>query len=69
MLAEKLFLEGLGYAESWNFGPDNQDDKSVEWLISEIDKEYGGGNNFEIELNENHFYEANHLHLDSSKSK
>ncbi len=68
LLAEKLFLEGLGYAESWNFGPDNQDDKSVEWLISEIDKEYGGGNNFEIELNENRLYDANHLQLDCSKS-
>ena len=42
ILAEKLFLRRTDYAEAWNFGPDNQDDKSVEWLISKFDKEYGG---------------------------
>jgi CDP-glucose 4,6-dehydratase len=68
ILAEKLFLEGQGYAEPWNFGPDNQDSKSVDWLISEFDKKYGGGNNFEIELNDNSPHEANHLKLDCSKS-
>jgi len=68
MLAEKLFVEGLDYAEAWNFGPDNQNNKSVEWLISELDKEYGEGNNFEIELNDTPLYEPNHLQLDCSKS-
>ena len=68
MLAEKLFVEGLDYAESWNFGPDNQDNKSVEWLISELDKKYGKGNNFEIDLNDTPLYEANYLQLDCSKS-
>ena len=67
-LAEKLFLEGSGYAESWNFGPDSQDDKSVEWLIAKFDKEYGGGGNFEIESKNNPPYEANYLNLDCSKS-
>ena len=67
-LAEKLFLEGQGYAESWNFGPDNKDDQSVEWLIAKFDKEYGGGGNFEIKSNNNLPYEANYLKLDCSKS-
>jgi CDP-glucose 4,6-dehydratase len=68
LLSEKLFIEGHGYAEAWNFGPDNQDDKSVEWLISMFDKEYGGGRNFKIDLNENLPHEANYLKLDCSKS-
>jgi CDP-glucose 4,6-dehydratase len=67
-LAEKLFLKGSDYAEAWNFGPDNQEDKSVEWLISKFDKEYGGGNNFRILLNDNLPHEANYLKLDCSKS-
>jgi len=68
VLAEKLFLEGVGYAESWNFGPDSQDNKSVEWLISKFDKEYGDGNNFEIKSTENSLHEAKNLTLDCSKS-
>jgi len=68
MLAEKLFLEGLDYSESWNFGSDNQAEKSVEWLISRFDKEYGDGNNFEIRVIESSLHEAKNLKLDCSKS-
>jgi len=67
-LAEKLFSEGPAFSEPWNFGPDSQDGKSVEWLISKFDKEYGGGGNFEIESKNNPPYEANYLNLDCSKS-
>ena len=67
-LAEKLFSEGPAYAESWNFGPDAQNGKSVEWLISKFDKEYGRGDNFEIESKNNSPYEASYLKLDCSKS-
>jgi len=67
-LAEKLFTEGHAYAEAWNFGPDNQDDKSVEWLISNFYKEYGVENNFKILINDNLPHEANYLKLDCSKS-
>jgi len=67
-LAEKLFSEGPVYSESWNFGPDSQDSKSVEWLICNFDREYGGGGNFEIESKNNSPYEANYLKLDCSKS-
>jgi|TARA_B100000902_G_scaffold233969_1_gene221815 CDP-glucose 4,6-dehydratase len=68
ILAEKLFLEGSAYAESWNFGPNNEDDKSVEWLISKFDKEYRGGGNFEIKSIDNSNHEAKYLRLDCSKS-
>ena len=68
LLAEKLFLKGSDYAEAWNFGPDSQDDKSVEWLISKFNKEYIGDNNFKIDVSSNLPYEANYLKLDCSKS-
>jgi len=69
ILAEKLFLKGSSYAEAWNFGPDSQDDKTVEWLISEFDKEYIGGGNVEIAENSGLPQEANYLKLDCSKSR
>jgi CDP-glucose 4,6-dehydratase len=68
VLAEKLFLNGKEYAESWNFGPDNQYNKSVEWLVSEFGKEYGETSSFEIEVSKNKLQEAKHLELDCSKS-
>ena len=68
ILAEKLFLDGQHYSESWNFGPNKKDDKTVEWLISKFDKEYGEGSNFEIESTENSLHEAKNLRLDCSKS-
>ena len=69
ILAEKLFLKGSSYAEAWNFGPDSQDDKTVEWLISEFDKEYTGGGNVKIHENSDLPHEANYLKLDCSKSR
>tara|TARA_B100001996_G_scaffold135846_1_gene103428 strand:+ start:1937 stop:2992 length:1056 start_codon:yes stop_codon:yes gene_type:complete len=68
ILAEKLFQKGFDYAESWNFGPNDQGDKSVEWLISNFDKEYNGKKNFKILLNKSTAYESNYLKLDCSKS-
>ena len=68
MLAEKLFQNSADYSESWNFGPNKQDDKTVEWLISKFDNEYGGGGSFEIESKNNSLYEANYLKLDCSKA-
>lgn len=69
ILAEKLFLEGVSYSEAWNFGPDTKDDKSVEWLISNFDKEYGGKDNFEIKSNDSSSHEAKYLSLDCTKAK
>ncbi|MAR99791.1 MAG: CDP-glucose 4,6-dehydratase [Nitrosomonadales bacterium] len=68
ILAEKLFLNSKEYSESWNFGPDNNQNKSVKWLVSKFDKEYGKTNNFEIKVNENQNQEAKYLELDCSKS-
>jgi CDP-glucose 4,6-dehydratase len=70
MLAEKLFQNSLDYAESWNFGPNKQDDKTVEWLISKFDKEYGAGNgdSFQIVSSKKSFHESKYLKLDCSKS-
>ena len=68
ILAEKLLQDSSGFSESWNFGPNEQDDKTVEWLISKFDKEYEDGSNFQVALNKESFHESKNLKLDCSKS-
>lgn len=36
LLAERLYLKGPAYAESWNFGPRDDDAKPVEWIVKRI---------------------------------
>ena len=69
ILAEKLFQNSSDYSEAWNFGPDSQDDKNVEWLIGGFDREYTGGGNIVIGENSDLPQEANYLKLDCSKSR
>jgi len=68
MLAEKLFENGVDYAEAWNFGPDDTDAKNVEWITSRLCALWGDNANFEID-NHPQPHEANYLKLDCSKAK
>jgi CDP-glucose 4,6-dehydratase len=36
MLAEKLYREGNAFAEAWNFGPNDDDAKSVRWILDQL---------------------------------
>jgi CDP-glucose 4,6-dehydratase len=36
LLAEKLFTDGMPYAEAWNFGSDDSDAKPVRWIIEQL---------------------------------
>jgi CDP-glucose 4,6-dehydratase len=67
LLGEKLYDEGVKYAEGWNFGPDDNDAKPVEWLINHICKLWGNAK-YEIDTNPQP-HEANYLKLDCSKAK
>jgi CDP-glucose 4,6-dehydratase len=68
LLAEKLFKNGIAYAEAWNFGPDDTDAKNVEWITSRLCKLWGDDARFEID-NHPQPHEANYLKLDCSKAK
>jgi CDP-glucose 4,6-dehydratase len=35
-LAERLFIDGADFAEAWNFGPLNEDARSVRWIIEQL---------------------------------
>lgn len=66
-LAEKLFEEEGDWAEGWNFGPREEDAKSVGWIVKEMTKQWGGDAAWNIDEGE-HPHEANYLKLDCSKA-
>ncbi|KQU17355.1 CDP-glucose 4,6-dehydratase [Bacillus sp. Leaf13] len=68
LLAQKLYQEGVPYAEGWNFGPRDDDAKSVEWIVKNICNKWGSHASYQIEKG-NYEHEAHFLKLDCSKSK
>lgn len=67
-LAERLFEQGPSYAESWNFGPNEEDTKSVGWIVEQMAAMWGEGAQSQIDNGE-HPHEANYLKLDISKAR
>lgn len=68
MLGEKLFNGEKDFAESWNFGPSEDDSKSVGFILDDIEKLWDETVNWKI-ADGHHPHEANLLKLDSSKAK
>jgi CDP-glucose 4,6-dehydratase len=67
VLAQKLYKDQKEYAEGWNFGPNEQDVKPVDWIL---DKMIGNWPVSSWELEESSSpYEAGFLKLDISKAK
>jgi len=67
-LVSHLLLHGSKYAEAWNFGPKENDDKNVEWIASKICSLWGENVEYEIDSTPQP-HEANYLKLDCSKAK
>ena len=67
-LAQKLFEDGSGYAEGWNFGPNDEDAKPVEWIVEQLTRQWGEGAHWELDAKVQP-HEANFLKLDCSKAK
>jgi CDP-glucose 4,6-dehydratase len=66
-LAERLFLEDQDFSEAWNFGPNEMDVKSVQWIVDYLcSKQSGIGWQRDPSP---HAHEANTLKLDSSKAR
>jgi len=68
MVLQKLYEEGPLFAEAWNFGPNDDDTKSVEWIVKAICKKWGHGADYVISSSEQP-HEAGYLKLDCSKAK
>ena len=67
-LAQKLYEEGAAYAEGWNFGPDDEDAKSVQWIVEQLTRQWGEGAGWKLDQAD-HPHEAHYLKLDCSKAK
>ncbi|WP_162344230.1 CDP-glucose 4,6-dehydratase [Cyclobacterium salsum] len=68
ILAESLFTEGNKYAEAWNFGPEDKDCKSVQWILDEMVSIWEGAASWKLDENPQP-HEARFLKLDCSKAK
>lgn len=68
LLAEKLYTEGAAYAEGWNFGPNDEDAKPVQWIVEKLTQSWGEGASWVLDGGE-HPHEAHYLKLDCSKAK
>ena len=66
-LGEKLIVEGSCFAEPWNFGPNDEDAKSVEWILNQLCKKSPKAQ-WRLDK-EQQLHEAHTLRLDSSKAK
>lgn len=68
LLAQKLYEEGTVYAEGWNFGPNNEDAKPVQWIVESLTKAWGEDASWMLDKGD-HPHEAHYLKLDCSKAK
>jgi CDP-glucose 4,6-dehydratase len=68
VLAERLFTEGQVWAESWNFGPRDEDAQPVRWIVEFMVRRWGGSASWVADEDEQP-HEANHLKLDISKAR
>jgi CDP-glucose 4,6-dehydratase len=67
ILAQHLFLYGDEFAEGWNFGPKDEDCKSVNWILDKLVTSWGHGVSWHLDENVNP-HEAKFLKLDCSKA-
>lgn len=67
MLAEKLYTQGSSFAQAWNFGPSDEDTRSVQWIVEHMAK-IRCDINWECDESQR-LHEANNLKLDSSKAR
>lgn len=67
VVAQNLYKEGDEYAEPWNFGPKEEDCKSVSWILDKMVSDWGNGASWELDQNNNP-HEAGFLKLDCSKA-
>lgn len=68
LLAERLYEHGQTDAESWNFGPLDEDAQSVQSVVEQLCKTWGNDASW-IQQAGNHPHEAGYLKLDISKAR
>ncbi|MDD5329849.1 MAG: CDP-glucose 4,6-dehydratase [Sulfuricella sp.] len=67
-LARKLVEDGTVYGEGWNFGPNDEDARPVQWIVEQLTQQWGDGASWQLDR-ANHPHEAHYLKLDCSKAR
>ncbi|MCX6993111.1 MAG: CDP-glucose 4,6-dehydratase [Kiritimatiellaeota bacterium] len=74
-LAQKLVEQGPRFASAWNFGPNDDDARPVQWIVDKLCALWGNAPAFAVDQNEpretrgKHPHEAHYLKLDCSKAR
>ena len=68
ILAQQLYNQGGQFAQAWNFGPNDEDCKSVEWIVKKMIAKWGSEVSWQRGNNHN-LHEAQCLKLDCTKAK
>ncbi len=67
VLAETLCRNGAEFSGPWNFGPDGQDAKPVQYVVQQLAENWGGDAKWFLSEGE-HRHEAHYLKLDCTKA-
>jgi CDP-glucose 4,6-dehydratase len=68
LLAEKLYQDGPKYSKAWNFGPNDQEARTVASIVGKLNELWGGHQAWIKDL-DNHPHEASYLLLDTSLAR
>lgn len=68
LLARMLYEDGPAFAEGWNFGPGEEDVRSVSWLVERLAAYWGDGAGWQQDDGD-HPHEAHCLKLDCAKAR
>lgn len=68
LLALCLVEKGFTFADAWNFGPSDEDVRSVEWIVKRVCEFVPGNKGYRIDSAPQP-HEAGYLKLDSSKAR
>ncbi len=66
-LSEKLYKTGPEFAEAWNFGPKESDEKSVKWIVEQMALNWESTVGWESD-NQPQLHETQYLRLDCEKA-
>ncbi|MBD1911572.1 CDP-glucose 4,6-dehydratase [Leptolyngbya sp. FACHB-16] len=69
LLAERLYQEGIIFAEPWNFGPDERHCEMAGAIADQLYILWGSPNNWQPEAEISDLYERAFLKLDSTKAR
>lgn len=68
VLAERLHQSDGQYAEGWNFGPQDDDARPVQWIVEHMVRLWQGNAGWRLDGGD-HPHEASFLKLDTSKAR